>query len=1129
MQLGVFSTDENKSGFRLQYMELFNWGTFDEHVWKINPGGETSLLTGANGSGKTTFVDALLTLIVPEKKYRFYNQSSGSEKKGDRTEETYVMGGYGSVHSDNGQTSKTLYLREQKEQAYSILLANFSNEAEQNVTLFQVRWFSGNDMRRVFAIAHKPLHIEDDFKPFDLGGGWRRRIDQQYNKGSRKQVEWFDAANRYAQRLVEVLGMQSMQALSLFNQTMGIKVLGDLNEFIRGNMLEPRNMEQEFQELKKHLSTLLEAQRNIEKCEEQIGLLHPLKKHFENYKEQAEATAKSKEQLETARIWRNYTRYHLLDEHIRSLEKERERWKTKAEDLRQEMETLRDEIRTTQNQLEQNKAGQRLQQLEKEKETLLLQEKEATAALNKFAGWCKELKLEETQPTDETAYQRILKEAERTDKRLATEIRNNEEDLFEAQDRQNKTNAQKKQLEAELNVLLQSKNNIPAHLVALRQGICTSLNLEEHELPFAGELMQVRNDELFWQPALEKLLYPFATRMLVPDKHYKKVNKYVNNTDLKARLVYNLVKDHALQQYADNGTVWHKLEFHPDHPMTAWVSQQVVQQYNYSCVDNEKTFDRYEKAITMQGLTRNRDRHEKDDRPGSKDAGRYVMGWNNEKKREALQRERTRLITESEQAEEAKDRAHKKKDRLQQQVFAVKNITGHGAFKTIHVAAIHQAIHNAEEQAGKLEKSSDRLQALTQQLHTLRSRLAEQELQREDLQKKVVLHERELEVSEQELKQLHEFVTRLTESDKDQLLQFQQNTQTGEPGLTTIDGIYNTLTSSAQQAARQHEEAANKEGRELDRAIHKIKNPPLDILQRFPDWSADTQQFPAEREHAGEYLEWLDKLESENLPRYKKDFERLLHDTAVIKMGVLNEELENWERKIKNSITTLNQSLSGINFNRLPDTYIQLGIRPVLDSTVKEFRHRLLNALPQAADWQQDSFEQKALHFKQNVQSLVDALDASESYRARVLDVRNWFEFWADEKFRETHELKKTYRQMGQLSGGEKAQLTYTILCSAIAYQFGITREGKSAKSLRFIAVDESFSNQDEEKATYLMQLCKQLHLQLLVVTPSDKIQIVENFIAHVHLVQRVNNRHSVLFNMTRKELKQRRELTANS
>src|ERR1700722_7612362 len=174
MQLGVFSTDENKSGFRLQYMELFNWGTFDEHVWKIAPGGETSLLTGANGSGKTTLVDALLTLIVPEKRYRFYNQSSGSEKKGDRTEESYVMGGYSTLQSDNGGATKTLYLRENKEAAYSILLASFANESGQAVTLFQVRYFGSGDLKRVFAVAHLPLHIEEHFRPFDAGGVWRK-------------------------------------------------------------------------------------------------------------------------------------------------------------------------------------------------------------------------------------------------------------------------------------------------------------------------------------------------------------------------------------------------------------------------------------------------------------------------------------------------------------------------------------------------------------------------------------------------------------------------------------------------------------------------------------------------------------------------------------------------------------------------------------------------------------------------------------------------------------------------------------------------------------------------------------------------------------------------------------------
>jgi uncharacterized protein YPO0396 len=56
------------------------------------------------------------------------------------------------------------------------------------------------------------------------------------------------------------MGMQSIQALQLFNQTVGIKVLGNLDEFIRTHMLEHRNMQQQFWELK-------EQEYFCEKCQ----------------------------------------------------------------------------------------------------------------------------------------------------------------------------------------------------------------------------------------------------------------------------------------------------------------------------------------------------------------------------------------------------------------------------------------------------------------------------------------------------------------------------------------------------------------------------------------------------------------------------------------------------------------------------------------------------------------------------------------------------------------------------------------------------------------------------------------------------------------------------------------------
>ena len=1120
MQLSVFSTDNEKSGFRLQYMEVYNWGTFDEQIHAIHPNGETSLLTGANGSGKTTFVDALLTLIVPEKRYRFYNQSSGSEKKGDRTEETYVMGGYGTINSESGVT-KTLYLRENKEEAYSILLANFSNEAMQEVTLFQVRYFANGDMKKLFGIAHKSLHIETDFKPFDLGNAWKKRIDQQYNKGSRKNnVEWFDAASKYANRIVDVLGMQSIQALTLFNQTVGIKVLGNLDDFIRTHMLEPRDMESLFQELKKHLATLLDAQRNIEKAEEQIRLLQPVQEHFEGFKALQVKQQAVQQSIQTAAIWKSYTQDALLQQALEEDAVQLKKLEQQSTECKQEIEALHEEERVTRNQIDQNKAGQRLKQLEQELKEQQAKKKDAENNLALFTDWCTTLHFEDKTASDEESYKRIQKEVSRAGLRLERENRLNEDDDFDAKNLQRSASAEKEQIEAELNMLLQSKSNIPAHLVQVRRELCSALKIDVAELPFAGELVQVKTEELHWQPALEKLLHSFSLRLLVPDKHYKKVTRYINQTNLRARLVYYHVKD-TIPTLAEDQTVYYKLDFHPDHKLSDWVQQQVVQQFSYVCLEDEKTIERYDKAITINGLVKNRDRHEKDDRPNVNDAGRYVMGWNNERKKEALIIRRNKLTDDLANAAEIIERCRNRAARLQKQFYALSRLQEHEGFATLDVAGLQRIIHKTEEQIKELSKSNNQLKALTSQLEQILAQRTAAERKWETATGEKTTLQNRVNAMLQQKESLQVLLQHITTENKDELLQFQQQHAVafGGVSLDTIDETYRVFKDKLDAEAQQVQQQLYKEETHLNRSISQIKNPSPAILQRFPDWYSDVQFLPDEAAYAEEFKEWLDKLTTENLPKYRRDFENFINDTITYKIGGLNEEMEKWEREINNSVNKLNYSLSAINFNRLPDTYIQLGKRSVPDATIKAFRNALLDALPQAANWQQSKFEEKALHFRQKVQPLIDSLDESETYRARVMDVRNWFEFWADEKYRNTDELKKTYRQMGQLSGGEKAQLTYTILCSAIAYQFGITREGKNSRSLRFIAVDESFSNQDEDKATYLMELCKQLHLQLLVVTPSDKIQIVQDYIAHVHLVQRVNNRNSVMYNMTIKEL----------
>ena len=75
-----FLADDRLAGFRLQRLEVFNWGTFDGRVWTVRLGGKNSLLTGDIGSGKSTLVDAVTTLLVPSHRVA-YNKAAGADSR----------------------------------------------------------------------------------------------------------------------------------------------------------------------------------------------------------------------------------------------------------------------------------------------------------------------------------------------------------------------------------------------------------------------------------------------------------------------------------------------------------------------------------------------------------------------------------------------------------------------------------------------------------------------------------------------------------------------------------------------------------------------------------------------------------------------------------------------------------------------------------------------------------------------------------------------------------------------------------------------------------------------------------------------------------------------------------------
>ncbi|MFA6012780.1 MAG: ATP-binding protein, partial [Desulfobacteraceae bacterium] len=157
-QLLDFATTDTLAGFRLETLEVFNWGTFHKKVWRLDLNGRNGLLTGDIGSGKSTLVDAVTTLLVPAHRVA-YNKAAGADLR-ERNLRSYVLGHFKSERSDIGHASKSVALRDHN--SFSVILAVFKNEGyAQAVTLAQVFWIkeSQGQPERFYLVADKTLSI----------------------------------------------------------------------------------------------------------------------------------------------------------------------------------------------------------------------------------------------------------------------------------------------------------------------------------------------------------------------------------------------------------------------------------------------------------------------------------------------------------------------------------------------------------------------------------------------------------------------------------------------------------------------------------------------------------------------------------------------------------------------------------------------------------------------------------------------------------------------------------------------------------------------------------------------------------------------------------------------------------
>src|SRR5262245_8087685 len=259
-----------RPGVRLHAVEIYNWGTFDKQIWRLGLDGDNALLTGDIGSGKSTLVDAVTSLLVPAHRIAF-NKAAGAGS-GERDLRSYVLGHYKSERGEAGLAAKPVALRDHNN--YSVILGRFRNEGfGETVTLAQVFWFreTHGQPTRVYVVADRVLSIEENFCGFGRDISFLRKRLRKLPR-----VELFENFKPYGAAFRRRFGIDNEQALDLFHQTVSMKAVGDLTDFVRTHMLEPFPVEVRIQTMIAHFEDLRRAHEAVVKARAQIERLTPI-------------------------------------------------------------------------------------------------------------------------------------------------------------------------------------------------------------------------------------------------------------------------------------------------------------------------------------------------------------------------------------------------------------------------------------------------------------------------------------------------------------------------------------------------------------------------------------------------------------------------------------------------------------------------------------------------------------------------------------------------------------------------------------------------------------------------------------------------------------------------------------